>query len=324
MTAEVGPAIADVYAARGRLLSRVRHTPLQRSKLLSDAVSGDVHLKLECWQLTGSFKVRGALNAVALLGEGERRRGLVTASAGNHGQAVALAAREFGARAIIYVPAYAPAVKQERISALGAELRNDAADYDEAERAARSFAEETGATFVHAYSDPSVIAGQGTVGLELLDEPDGTALRDIVVPVGGGGLITGIGVALRAVLPNARVIGVQSAEKRAMYEAFRAGRAVAVPIPPTVADGLAGCTDEATYRRARMVVDEIVLVEESEITAAIRDLFAVDGVVAEGAGAVAAAALLSGRVQPRGRCACIISGGNIDGHRLADILGRTE
>jgi threonine dehydratase len=311
----------DVLAARTRLRGLVRETPLQPSALPIGTHS-DVLLKLECWQRTGSFKLRGALNAVLSLSDAERSRGLVTASAGNHGQAVALAAQQTGAGAVVFVPHDAPAVKQERIRAFGAELRTDAADYDDAERLAEAYAGETGGIFVHAFSDPAVIAGQGTLGLELLDVC--SDFTEILVPVGGGGLITGIGVLLKTALPDVRVIGVQSTETRAMYEAFRAGRAVDVPIPPTLADGLAGCTDEATYRRARDVVDEMVLVTEPELENAIRLLFRHDGVVAEGAGAVTAAALLSGRVRLRGRCVAVISGGNIDGRRLAGILGRTE
>jgi threonine dehydratase len=323
VAAEALPTLADIHAARLRVHGQVRETPLQRTASLSAVAGSDVLLKLECWQHTGSFKVRGALNAVALLGDAARTRGVVTASAGNHGQAVALAAREHGARAVVFVPANAPRTKQSRIRALGAELRAEAADYDEAERQAQAYAAAEGALLVHAFSDASVIAGQGTIALELCAEVDITGVSDVVIPVGGGGLITGMGAALRAVRPGIRITGVQSTQTRAMYEAFRAGRAVPVPVPPTLADGLAGCTDEATFQRARNVVDDIILVEESEIAAAIRALYSDDGVVAEGAGAVAAAALLTGRLRPRDRTIAVISGGNIDGTRLADILGRT-
>jgi len=315
------PTLAEVEAARQRITGQVRQTPLHHSLHASDTAAAEVLLKLECWQLTGSFKLRGALNAVAALGDDARSRGLVTASAGNHGQAVALAARQHDARAVIFVPADAPEVKQTRIRSFGAELRTEAADYDEAEELAREYARAEGAVFVHAFSDPQVIAGQATVGLELLDEV--AELSDVIVPVGGGGLIAGVGMVLKAKLPQVRITGVQSTQTRAMWEAFRAGHATAVPIPPTLADGLAGCTDEATYRRAREVVDELVLVEEAEIAAAIRSLYTADGIVAEGAGAVAVAALMTGRVRPAGRAVAIVSGGNIDGKRLASILGET-
>jgi threonine dehydratase len=307
-----------VRAARGRIGSLAYCTPLQRSEHLSEVAGTAVWLKLECWQRTGSFKIRGAANAVALLDAAQRSRGLVTASAGNHGQAVALAARELGVRATIFVPATAPETKRARIRRFGALLRDDAADYDAAEALARAHAAATGAVFVHAFSDPAVVAGQGTVGLELLEGlPDAGT---VVLPVGGGGLAAGVGRVFRELAPGTRVIGVQSTETRAMHEAFRAGRLVDVPIPPTLADGLAGCTDEPAWRRAAEVLDDLVLVEEAEIEDAIRELYAADGVVAEGAGAVATAAVLGGRVPLRGPVAVVVSGGNMDGKRLADIL----
>ncbi|HSJ26061.1 MAG TPA: pyridoxal-phosphate dependent enzyme [Longimicrobiales bacterium] len=321
---EALPGLADVRAAEARLDGHVLHTPLQASRWLEQHTGTPVLLKLECRQHTGSFKVRGALNAVALLSPGARARGLVTASAGNHGQAVALAARQHGARAVVYVPADAPDTKKDRIRGLGAELREEASDYDEAEVLARECAARDGLALVHAFSDPAVIAGQGTVALELLDDIRALGITDVIVPVGGGGLATGVGAVLKALVPGITITGVQSTETRAMYEAFRAGRAVDVPVPPTLADGLAGCTDEATYRRARQVVDDIVLVSESAIADAISELHGQDGITAEGAGAVAVAALAGGHVQPRGGCIAIVSGGNIDGRRLAGILGRVE
>jgi threonine dehydratase len=321
--AEELPTPAEVFAARHRLREHARTTPLQASPALAEAAGMDVLLKLECWQLTGSFKVRGALNAVASLSVDERSRGLATASAGNHGQAVALAARRFGCSATVFVPADAPEVKKARIRGHGARLDAESRDYDHAEARARAWAEQHGAVFVHAFSDRSVMAGQGTVALELLESPQAAGMTDVVIPVGGGGLVTGMGAMLKAVLPGVRIIGVQSTETRAMHEAFAAGRAVDVPVPPTLADGLAGCTDEATYRLARQVVDELMLVEEAEIEDAIRMLHAREGVIAEGAGAVAVAALLTGRIRPGGPTVAVVSGGNIDGNRLASVLGRT-
>jgi threonine dehydratase len=316
------PPLQEVRDAAVRLQGVVRTTPLQRWEWLSSSTGGDVHLKLECWQRTGSFKLRGAYNAISRMSGEQRARGIVTASAGNHGQAVACAARELGAHEVVFVPRDAPELKQLRIRQFGAELRAEAADYDDAERMARAYAAERDVVFVHAFSDSAVIAGQATVALEILAElprPD-----VVVVPVGGGGLAAGIGLVLRAALPATRVIGVQSSRTRAMYEAFRAGRVVDVPVPPTLADGLAGCTDEPSYRRLRAVLDELVLVEEDEIADAIRALLATEGVLAEGAGAVAAAAVLSGRVQVNGAAALVVSGGNIDVARLGAILGRTQ
>jgi threonine dehydratase len=313
------PALEDVYAARRRIAVLARTTPVEQSARLSEAYGADVLLKLECWQRTRSFKIRGACNAVALLDAAQRSRGMVTASAGNHGQAVALAAREFGVHATVFVPATAPATKTARIRQYGAELRDEAPDYDSAERIAREYAATTGAVFVHAFSDADVVAGQATVALEILEAVP--AVRTVVVPVGGGGLMAGLGRVFRAVAPQVRIIGVQSTQTRAMYEALAAGRVVDVPIPPTLADGLAGCTDEISFGRVAAVIDDLVLVEESAIAEAIRTLHGSDGITAEGAGAAGAAAVLSGQLRGTGPAVVLVTGGNIDGGLLASILG---
>src|SRR5688500_14066765 len=191
----------------------VHRTPLERSRWLSDLTGQDVWLKLECWQRTRSFKMRGAFNAVRALSAAERARGLVTASAGNHGQALALAARELGATATIFVPHDAPETKKARIRSYHAVLDAESPTYDDAELAAIAFAADTGRTFVNAYSDRNVVAGQGTVALEILEDlPD---VKHIVVPVGGGGLIAGICIAAKAVA-DIRITGVQSTHTRAM------------------------------------------------------------------------------------------------------------
>lgn len=312
-----GPTLSEIYQARRRILGVVHRTPLERSPGLSDLAGFDVYLKVESWQRTRSFKIRGAYNAIASLDSGRRARGLVTASAGNHGQAVALAAQAVSAHATIFVPVNAPETKKRRIRALGATLDTTCADYDEAERAAAEFADRTGATFVHAYSDRAVVAGQGTIGLEILE--DLPQVANVLVPVGGGGLIAGIGLAIKAASPTMRVIGVQSSETRAMFDAFAAGKPVATPVTPTLADGLAGQIDETSYARARAVADEMVLVPESVIPNGIRALYG-DGVISEGSGAVGVAALLEHAVALAGTTVIVISGGNIDAARLAAIL----
>jgi threonine dehydratase len=314
----LGPTLKDIYAARQRIAGFVRRTPLERSLWLSDLAGHDVYLKLECWQHTRSFKMRGAYNAISALDPAARARGLVTASAGNHGQAVALAARELGARATIFLPSNAPETKQSRIRSFGAVLRADQATYDDAEVAAQHFARETGATFVHAFSDRAVVAGQGTVGVEILE--DLPQVRDVLVPVGGGGLIAGIGIALKSSTNDVRVIGLQSTETTAMHMAFAAGQAVDSPITPTLADGLAGCTDEMAYQRAVRVVDELKLVDEAALPAAIRALYHHDGIVAEGAASVVVAAIAERVVKVSGPAVLVISGGNIDAARFAGIL----
>jgi threonine dehydratase len=317
---EARPTLREIFAARRRIADVAYPTPLEQSAHLSDFAGVPVHLKLECWQRTRSFKMRGAYNAIAVLAPERRERGLVTASAGNHGQAVALAARAHGVPAFVFLPESAPATKRQRIAEHGATLCDGGPDYDEAERRAVRHARDADLTFVHAFSDPDVVAGQGTIGAEIAEAlPD---VRDVVVPVGGGGLIGGIGVALHGMLDDVRVIGVQSTQTRAMYEAFRAGRVVDVPVPPTLADGLAGGVDDVAFQLARRVVDHIELVEESDIAEALRVLQQRCGVMTEGSAAVGVAALLSGRITLRGPTVFVITGANIDSDRLAAVLRR--
>jgi threonine dehydratase len=313
--------LADVQAARRRIGELARPTPVERSEWLSAVAGVDVFLKLECWQRTRSFKIRGASNAVLSLDARARGRGIVAASAGNHGMAVALAARETGIRARIFVPVDAPQTKKSRIRAWGAELDDSEPDYDAAERAAAAFSEARGATLIHAFSDPRVVAGQGTIALELLETLP--AVRTVIVPVGGGGLVAGTGAVLKSVDPEIRIIGVQSTETRAMYEALRAGHVVDVPVTPTLADGLAGGTDEASMTRVRAVVDEMLLIPEAAIAPAIHELYVRDGVLAEGSAAVAVAAITEGGAPIDGTTALVVTGGNIDAPRAAAILGRS-
>lgn len=320
--AELRPNVRELYEARARVNRVARHTPLQHSQWLSDLMGCEVWLKLECWQRTNSFKMRGAYNAIASLDEETRDKGLVTASAGNHGQAVALAARLFGARATIYVPSNAPETKKARIRGFGAELREIEGIFDDAAAAAREHADREGAYYVHAFTDPAVVAGQGTVGLEIIE--DLPTVREVIVPVGGGGLIAGIGIALKSITGDStQVIGVQSTMTPSMYCAFEADRVVETDIGRTLCDGLAGEVEPASFDRARAVVDRMTLVDESEVAPAIRALYQRDGVVAEGAGAVGVAALLSAGLELEGPAVVVISGGNIDVDNLARIFSTT-
>lgn len=313
------PTAADVYAAADRLLGIVRRTPLERSAALCEAAGTEVHLKLETHQRTGAFKVRGALNAVLCLPAERRARGLVTASAGNHGLGLAWAARYRGARATVFVSATAPAAKRRRIARLGADLRETAGSYDDAHREAEKFAERTGAEYVHAFSDPAVVAGQGTVAVEIFDELPGTAT--LLLPVGGGGLIGGVGLIARARGDGVRIIGVQSEETAAMHASLRAGRVSAPPMGGTLCEGLSGDIDERSFTLATEVVDEMLLVREDAVRRAIRFLYVEEGIVAEGSAAVVAAALLEGLVPPQsGSVAAVLTGGNLDAPVLADIL----
>jgi threonine dehydratase len=310
------PGIRD---ARTRLAPVARRTPLQESPWLTARMGVPVHLKLECWQRTHSFKFRGAYNAVATLSDAARGVGLVTASAGNHGQAVALAARLHGARATVFVPETAPETKQRRIRSYGAELRLVAGSYDDAAAAARSFAEAHGATLVHPFADPAVVAGQGTIGLEILE--DLPEVAQVVVPVGGGGLIAGVGFALAGSADSGpSVVGVQSDATRAMHDAFEAGAVVRTRVVDTLCDGLAGETEAASFEWAREVTDGIRLVRESAVAPAVRELFQNEGIVAEGAGVVGVAAALAGLIPQEGPIVILITGGNIDMQVLARIL----
>ena len=314
-----GPAIDALELARERLRGVAYRTPLERSDWLSDVAGVPVHLKLECWQRTRSFKLRGAYNAMAALPEPVRSRSVVTASAGNHGLAVATAARLLGVEAVVYVPEGAPATKKSRIRRAGATLREVGGIYDDAAAAARAFSAEAGAYYLDAFTDPDVVAGQGTVGLEILEQLPEAA--SVLVPVGGGGLVAGVGIAVRGSPQPARVIGVQSTATTAMHAAFAAGRVVPVDDPvETLCDGLAGETEPEAFRRVRAVTETIRLVDEGSVAPAIRSLYRREGVVAEGSGAVGVAAVLAGDLHLDGPAVVVISGGNIDAAVLARIL----
>jgi threonine dehydratase len=324
-TAEAAfPTLADVLAAARRLQDVARRTPLERSAWLSERAGADVWLKLETQQRTGSFKLRGAYNAVASLAAEDRARGLVTASAGNHGQGVALAASLAGlAPAVVFVPAGAPEAKKRRIARYGAELRQVQGCYDDAHHAAEAYAARTGACFVNAFSDPAVVAGQGTVGLEIVqDLPD---VRTIVVPVGGGGISGGIGIVARAVGSGIRVTGVQTEATSAMHASLAAGRVVSPPYGATLCEGLEGDVDARGLALAAEVLDGVVLVTEAAVRRAMRRLFQEEGIVAEGSAAVGVAALLEGAIERiDGPAALVLTGGNVDGDRLAGILAERD
>jgi threonine dehydratase len=304
------PTIADVEAARARLEGVARVTPVSKSETLTRQAGRPVWLKAENLQRTGSFKIRGATNKIATLSPEERGRGVVTASAGNHAQAVAWAAREAGITATIYVPEDAPMAKVDATRGYGAEVIMAGTGYDEAEAASRASV-EAGATFVHAFEDPVVIAGQGTLGLELAEQlPD---VATVVVPIGGGGLASGIATALRARLPGVRIVGVQC-------EAFS-------PLAPdgkvggfTIADGIAVKRPGAlTSRILDELLDDVVVVTDDEIAAAIVLLLERVKLVVEGAGAASVAAVVAGRVGGEGAVCALLSGGNIDASTLIEV-----
>lgn len=310
---------ADIFRAAERIRPIVNRTPLRHCQALSHATGKEVFLKLESEQVTGSFKLRGAGNTVATLTDEERRAGVVASSAGNHGLGVAFAARHHGVSATIFVPSTAPSVKKEGIAALGATVDDSAPDYDAAMVLARRHAEEHGTRFINPCVGDPLLAGQGTVALEILEDLPGVA--SVVVPVGGGGLLGGTGIMLRNAAPDVRIAGAQSVETSAMSQALEAGRLVDVTVTPTLADGLAGQIDEEALEIGRYALDEIVTVSESDIANAIAWLHANEQVKAEGAGAVGVAALLSGKLRELpSPIVVVISGGNIDASRLDEIL----
>ncbi len=289
--------LADIRAAAERIAGRVRRTPMIDAAPLKDPPApGALRLKLECLQVTGSFKPRGATNKLLSLEDAQVRRGIITASGGNHGLAVAYAAWQAETRAIIYLPQSTPAAKADKIAAWGAEVRVEGGVWDEANEAALAAAEREGLTYFHPFADPAVIAGQGTVGLEILEAAPDTGL--LLVAIGGGGLISGIATAAKALKPDVRVIGVEPVGAPTLRESLAARRLVTLPKIETAAGTLAPRRSaEINLEIIARQVDEIVVVNDDEMRAAARWLWFELGVAAELSGAAALAALLAGRVE---------------------------
>lgn len=311
-----GLEIRQIQAAAGRLAGRVNRTPLLRSAQLSDHLGAEIYLKLENLQLTGSFKVRGALNKI--LAEPSCGGGVVAASAGNHAQGVALAAARAGASAQIVMPEWASISKQEATRALGADIVLHGSSVEEAIAKARELA---GASrlFIHPFDDYAVMAGQGTIGLEIAEDLPG--VQQVVVPIGGGGLISGIASALATAAPGCRVSGVEAAAAPSARESCRRGEPVTVQAKPTVADGIAiKSPGRLTLPIIQELVSEVALAEEEDLVAAVLWLTEREKVLAEGAGAAPVAALLGGALQLRSgeKVVLVISGGNLD----SPLLGR--
>jgi threonine dehydratase len=309
---------STVAEAAERIAPHVRHTPTEHSAAISALAGRDVFLKLENLQHTGAFKIRGALNAILQLEDAARGKGVVTASAGNHGQGVAFAARLVGVPACVVLPHGVPLAKLTAIQRSGAETVLTDGGYDDAHVAAQALARDRGMTYVHAFDDDDVIAGQGTVALELFADAD---VDTLVVPVGGGGLIAGIALAAEARRPRPRIIGVQSVNAAAFGESFRSGQAVERPAS-TIADGIAVRRPaERTLAIVRRLVDDVITVTDEAIARAIVLLLERHKLLAEGAGAAAIAAVLEGNGHVGGqRVGAIVSGGNIDPNLLGKVL----
>lgn len=310
----------DIYRARYVLSEILRRTDLVKAPKLNP--ESDIYLKPENLQITGSFKIRGAYYKISQLTDDEKKRGVVACSAGNHAQGVALGATSHGIKSLICLPEGAPISKVEATRRLGAEICLVPGVYDDAYQRAMQLRDEKGYAFVHPFNDEHVIAGQGTIGLELLEQlPD---VQAVIVPVGGGGLISGVAYAMKTLNPNIEVYGVQAAGAPSMYESIRKKEEITLPQVSTVADGIAVKTPgDLTYDICSKYVDDICLVSEDEICAAILRLLEEEKMVAEGAGAVSVAAAMFNKVPIKGKkTICLVSGGNIDVNILSRVINR--
>lgn len=313
--------LADIQAARRTLRDVILPTPLLPAARLSAELGAEIFYKAENTQHSGSFKIRGAYNTINHLSDEERARGVIAPSAGNHAQGVALAAQMHGVRAVIVMPERAPLTKVVATRRLGAEVVLHGDSFDDAVAHARHLQAEHGYTYIHAFDHPRVIAGQGTIGLELAEAlPD---LGLLVVPIGGGGLIGGIAIAMKALCPDVRIVGVQAAGCAPVPESLALGAPVSAAHAHTIADGIAvKRPGDLTLPIIRDLVDTVITVEEEEIVLAIAHVLQNSRLVVEGAGAAGVAALLSGKVRPRPgeRVATVLCGGNIDSNLLARVI----
>lgn len=311
--------IEDVRHAQERIVSLARRTPLERSRWLSDLHKRDVFLKLECFQLTGSFKLRGAMSKLSTLTEDQRARGVLTVSAGNHGLAVAHCCEALGIDATIVVPESASRAKVEAIRRFPVTLIERGTDYDAAERAAREMERESGASFVSPYNDREVIAGQATIALELLEDEPG--LEAIIVPIGGGGLIAGVALAAKALNPRIKVYGVEPLASPTMTAALEAGCIVEIREEPTIADGCAGNIEPGsiTFPIIQQLVDDVILVSEESIRLALASIAREEHLIIEGSAAMSIGALNDNRLRA-GKVAATITGRNIGLNYLVEVI----
>jgi threonine dehydratase len=318
------PTVLDVYEARRRLAGRLPQTPLVPSPWLSSVSNGSVFLKIESINLTNSFKIRGALNAALAMSEGMHSRTptIVTASAGNHGRALALATEELGLKCVVFTPASAPDAKKNAIRRHGAILHSECVDYDAAEKQAREFAEREGGIYISPYNDADVIAGAGTIGIEIIEAmPE---LDVVVIPLGGGGLASGMGLAVKAAAPGATVVGVEVEASTPFTLSLEAGRITEITPKPSLADGLVGNLEPGsmTFALVKQVVDRVVTVSEDDLIRAMKGLASEERLIVEGAGAAAVASILAGRASAPGqRVVAMVTGGNVDLAKWIHAIG---
>ncbi len=314
------PEYSDIIKAQQRLKGVVKVTPLEHSKSFSAMSGANVFMKLENMQSTGSFKVRGAYNKLCTLKTDELSQGVVCASAGNHAQGVAFAAKILEIKATVFMPVFTPPLKVIATRSYGAEVVLEGESFDDAQAAAMQFQKETGAVIIHAFDDPYIIAGQGTIGLELFQAND--SIQDVLVPIGGGGMISGIAIALKEMNPDIRIIGVEAAGAQSMKNALKKGKPEKLAYMQTIADGIAVKTPgNLTFEAAKKYVDDILLVDDAEIAHATYLLLQRAKILAEPAGVAAMAAVLQKRPDFKGRNVVpVISGGNINMGLLEQIL----
>ena len=317
------PTLRDIEIARGRVDPIIDVTPIQRSRAIGEMLGSEVVLKCENLQRTGAYKLRGAYNRLSLLSDDEKARGVVAASAGNHAQGVAFAARELGLQATIFMPPGVALPKLQATRGYGAAVELRGHIFDETLAAAIAFAEETGAVFIHPFDHPDVIAGQGTLGLEILEQvPD---VETIVVPIGGGGLAAGVAIAVKAQAAlsgrDVRIIGVQAANAAAFPISLNAGTATQISISPTIADGIAVARPGSlTFEIIQELVDEVVTVRDDDTARALVVLLERAKLVVEPAGAVGVAAIMTGAITGTGKTVVILSGGNIDPMMMERVI----
>ena len=309
------PTVLDIYEARRRIEPHVRATPLLPSHWLSSIADGNVFMKLESLNLTSSFKIRGALNAALRLIENSNgaRPQLVTASAGNHGRSLALAAERLSMACVVFTPASAPEAKKNAIRRHGAVLHGECEDYDVAEQQAKEYAEAEGGVYISPYNHPDVIAGAGTIGLEIVETmPE---FDVIVIPLGGGGLASGVGLAIKAAAPRVTIVGVEVEASAPFTLSLEAGRITQITPRRSLADGLTGNLEAGTmtFPLVQQVVDYVVTVSEEDLARAMKGLATEERLIVEGAGVAATAAIMAGKVSSPGqRVVTMVTGGNVD------------
>ena len=310
------PTALDIYEAKRRLAPHLQATPLLPSHWLSSIADGDVFLKLESLNLTSSFKIRGALNAALRLmetGGADTSPQLVTASAGNHGRALALAAERLGLACTVFTPASAPEAKKNAIRRHGAVLHGECEDYDSAEKQAKEYAAADGGVYISPYNHPDVIAGAGTIGLEIVETMP--VFDVMVVPLGGGGLASGVGLAVKATAPHVTIVGVEVEASSPFTLSLEAGRITAITPRPSLADGLTGNLEPGTitFPLVKQVVNYVVTVSEDDLARAMKGLANEERLIVEGAGVAATAAIMVGKASAPGqRLVAMVTGGNVD------------